>query len=74
MTKEITSKLDEIIELDVNAYIDTYVKRYSSGMYMYVWLCSSGPRNQNLIIDEVLAVGDARKKPLARCRIFHKRR
>jgi lipopolysaccharide transport system ATP-binding protein len=58
---EITSKLDEIIAFaGVERYIDTPVKRYSSGMYVRLaFAVAAHLENEILIIDEVLAVGDA---------------
>jgi lipopolysaccharide transport system ATP-binding protein len=42
-TWKYTSKLDEIIEFaGVEKYIDTPVKRYSSGMYVQAGICSGG--------------------------------
>ncbi|MGZ9675100.1 ABC transporter ATP-binding protein [Flavobacterium sp. GNP001] len=59
--KEITSKLDEIIEFSgCQRYIDTPVKRYSSGMYVRLaFAVAAFLEPEILIIDEVLAVGDA---------------
>lgn len=62
MTKtEIRSKLDEIINFSgVERYIDTPVKRYSSGMYVRLaFAVAAHLEPEILIIDEVLAVGDA---------------
>ncbi|MBI2966775.1 MAG: ATP-binding cassette domain-containing protein [Bacteroidetes bacterium] len=62
MTKqEIKSKLDEIIEFSgVERYIDTPVKRYSSGMYVRLAFAVAAHLDPEiLIVDEVLAVGDA---------------
>lgn len=58
---EITSKLDEIIAFaGIERYIDTPVKRYSSGMYVRLaFAVAAHLENEILIIDEVLAVGDA---------------
>jgi len=58
---EITSKLNEIIEFaGVQRYIDTPVKRYSSGMYVRLAFAIAAHLDTDiLIIDEVLAVGDA---------------
>jgi lipopolysaccharide transport system ATP-binding protein len=58
---EIKSKLDEIIAFaGVERYIDTPVKRYSSGMYVRLaFAVAAHLENEILIIDEVLAVGDA---------------
>jgi lipopolysaccharide transport system ATP-binding protein len=62
MTKvEIRSKLDEIVNFaGVTKYIDTPVKRYSSGMYVRLaFAVAAHLEPEILIIDEVLAVGDA---------------
>ena len=58
---EITRKLDEIIAFaGVERYIDTPVKRYSSGMYVRLaFAVAAHLEAEILIIDEVLAVGDA---------------
>jgi lipopolysaccharide transport system ATP-binding protein len=58
---EITRKLDEIIDFaGVERYIDTPVKRYSSGMYVRLgFAVAAHLESEILIIDEVLAVGDA---------------
>lgn len=59
--KEITRKLDEIIDFSgVERYIDTPVKRYSSGMYVRLaFAVAAHLESEIMIIDEVLAVGDA---------------
>jgi lipopolysaccharide transport system ATP-binding protein len=59
--KEILSKLDEIIDFSgVERYIDTPVKRYSSGMYVRLAFgVAAHLEPEILIVDEVLAVGDA---------------
>jgi lipopolysaccharide transport system ATP-binding protein len=59
--KEITRKLDEIIDFSgVERYIDTPVKRYSSGMYVRLaFAVAANLESEILIVDEVLAVGDA---------------
>ncbi|PWB21713.1 polysaccharide ABC transporter ATP-binding protein [Flavobacterium sp. HTF] len=62
MTKrEIASKLDEIIEFSgCERYIDTPVKRYSSGMTVRLaFAVAAFLEPEILVIDEVLAVGDA---------------
>ena len=62
MTKnEIRSKFDEIVAFSgVEKYIDTPVKRYSSGMYVRLaFAVAAHLEPEILIIDEVLAVGDA---------------
>jgi lipopolysaccharide transport system ATP-binding protein len=62
MTKgEIRGKLDEIVDFaGVSKYIDTPVKRYSSGMYVRLaFAVAAHLEPEILIVDEVLAVGDA---------------
>jgi len=62
MTKaEIRSKLDEIIDFSgVERYIDTPVKRYSSGMMVRLgFAVAAHLEPEILVVDEVLAVGDA---------------
>lgn len=58
---EIKRKLDEIIDFaGVERYIDTPVKRYSSGMYVRLaFAVAAHLEPEILIVDEVLAVGDA---------------
>jgi len=58
---EISRKLDEIIDFSgVERYIDTPVKRYSSGMYVRLaFAVAAHLESEILIVDEVLAVGDA---------------
>ena len=58
---EIALKLDEIIAFSgVERYIDTPVKRYSSGMYVRLaFAVAAHLESEILIVDEVLAVGDA---------------
>lgn len=59
--KEITRKFDEIVDFSgVERYIDTPVKRYSSGMYVRLaFAVAAHLESEILIIDEVLAVGDS---------------
>jgi len=62
MTKhEIASKLDEIVDFSgCERYIDTPVKRYSSGMTVRLgFAVAAHLEPEILIVDEVLAVGDA---------------
>lgn len=62
MTKsEITSKIDEIIDFSgCERYIDTPVKRYSSGMKVRLAFAVAAHLEPDiLVVDEVLAVGDA---------------
>lgn len=58
---EIKANFDEIVEFaGVHRYVDTPVKRYSSGMYIRLAFAVAAHLNPDiLIIDEVLAVGDA---------------
>lgn len=61
MTKgEITSKFDEIVSFsEVGKFIDTPVKRYSTGMYVRLaFAVAAHLEPEILIVDEVLAVGD----------------
>jgi len=68
--KEIKSKFDEIVDFaGVERYIDTPVKRYSSGMYVRLAFgVAAHLEPEILIVDEVLAVGDAefQKKALGK--------
>ncbi|AZI39024.1 ABC transporter ATP-binding protein [Epilithonimonas vandammei] len=59
--KEIVRKFDEIVDFSgVERYIDTPVKRYSSGMYVRLaFAVAAHLESEILIVDEVLAVGDA---------------
>lgn len=59
--KEITRKFDQIVDFaGVERYIDTPVKRYSSGMYVRLaFAVAAHLESEILIVDEVLAVGDA---------------
>ena len=59
--KEIASKLDEIIEFSgCERYIDTPTKRYSSGMTVRLaFAVAAHLEPEILVVDEVLAVGDA---------------
>lgn len=59
--KEITRKFEEIVDFSgVERYIDTPVKRYSSGMYVRLaFAVAAHLESEILIVDEVLAVGDA---------------
>lgn len=58
---EIALKFDEIVDFSgVEKYIDTPVKRYSSGMYVRLAFAVAAHLEPDiLIVDEVLAVGDA---------------
>jgi lipopolysaccharide transport system ATP-binding protein len=68
--QEIKHKFDEIVDFSgVERYIDTPVKRYSSGMYVRLAFAVAAHLDPEiLIVDEVLAVGDAefQKKALGK--------
>ncbi len=59
--REIQRKFDEIVAFaDVEKFVDTPVKHYSSGMYMRLaFAVAAHLEPEILIVDEVLAVGDA---------------
>ena len=59
--REIEQKLDEIVEFSgVERFLDTPVKRYSSGMYVRLaFSVAAHLEPEILLVDEVLAVGDA---------------
>jgi len=59
--REIRRKFDEIVEFaEVERFLDTPVKRYSSGMYVRLaFAVAAHLEPEVLIVDEVLAVGDA---------------
>lgn len=71
---EIRKKFDEIVEFsEVERFLDTPVKHYSSGMYVRLAFSVSAHLDPEvLILDEVLAVGDARfqKKCMGKMRRF----
>jgi lipopolysaccharide transport system ATP-binding protein len=58
---EIVRKFDEIVEFsEIEEFLDTPVKRYSSGMYVRLaFAVAAHLEPEILIVDEVLAVGDA---------------
>ncbi|MBO4646563.1 MAG: ATP-binding cassette domain-containing protein [Lentisphaeria bacterium] len=59
--QEIKAKFDEIVDFSgVEKFLDTPVKRYSSGMYVRLAFAVAAHLNPEiLVVDEVLAVGDA---------------
>jgi lipopolysaccharide transport system ATP-binding protein len=59
--REIATKLDDIVEFaGVEKFVDTPVKRYSSGMYVRLaFAVAAHFEPEILLVDEVLAVGDA---------------
>jgi lipopolysaccharide transport system ATP-binding protein len=59
--QEITRKLDEIVAFsEIEKFLDTPVKRYSSGMYVRLAFAVAAHLEPDiLLVDEVLAVGDA---------------
>jgi len=67
---EVRAKFDEIVDFsELDRFIDTPVKRYSSGMYVRLGFAVAAHTHPHvLLVDEVLAVGDAafRKKCLQR--------
>ena len=75
--REIAKKLDDIIEFaGVRDFIDTPVKRYSSGMYVRLGFSIAAHLDPDiLLLDEVLAVGDAafQAKCLQRIKDLEKR-
>lgn len=70
--REIASKFDEIVAFsEVEKFLDTPVKRYSSGMYVRLAFAVAAHLEPDiLIVDEVLAVGDLefQKKSLGKMR------
>jgi lipopolysaccharide transport system ATP-binding protein len=71
---EIVRKFDEIVEFsEIEEFLDTPVKRYSSGMYVRLaFAVAAHLEPEILIVDEVLAVGDAafQKKCLGKMGTF----
>jgi lipopolysaccharide transport system ATP-binding protein len=59
--REIKAKFDEIVDFsEVERFLDTPVKRYSSGMYVRLaFAVAAHLEPEILVVDEVLAVGDA---------------
>jgi lipopolysaccharide transport system ATP-binding protein len=72
--KEIDRQFDAIVDFaEVEQFLDTPVKRYSSGMYVRLAFAVAAHLNPEiLVVDEVLAVGDAQfqKNVLVRCKMF----
>ena len=70
--REIVSQFDQIVEFaGIEKFIDTPVKRYSTGMYVRLAFAVAAHLNTEiLVIDEILAVGDAefQKKCLGKMR------
>ena len=68
--KEVSRKLDEIVHFaGVEQFLDTPVKRYSSGMFVRLGFAVAAHLDPDiLVVDEVLAVGDAsfRKKAIGK--------
>jgi lipopolysaccharide transport system ATP-binding protein len=75
--REIARKFDEIVDFaEVEKFLDTPVKRYSSGMYVRLaFAVAAHLEPEILIVDEVLAVGDAefQKKCLGKMDIASRR-
>ena len=75
---EIDRKFDEIVAFaEVEKFLDTPVKRYSSGMYVRLaFAVAAHLEPEILIVDEVLAVGDAafQKKCLGKMGVGRRRR
>src|SRR6188508_439786 len=59
--EEISKKFDEIVDFaEIEEFLDTPVKRYSSGMYVRLaFAVAAHLEPEILVVDEVLAVGDA---------------
>jgi lipopolysaccharide transport system ATP-binding protein len=74
---EVSRKFDEIVEFSgVEEFLDTPVKRYSSGMYVRLAFAVAAQLDPEiLVVDEVLSVGDAafRKKCLGKMGSFGER-
>jgi lipopolysaccharide transport system ATP-binding protein len=72
--REIMTKFDEIVAFaEVERFLDTPVKRYSSGMYVRLaFAVAAHLEPEILIVDEVLAVGDSefQKNAWEKCRMF----
>ena len=76
--REIRKKFDEIVAFaEVERFLDTPVKRYSTGMHVRLaFAVAAHLEPEILIVDEVLAVGDSRfqKKCLGRMEKIGRRR
>lgn len=74
--REIASQFDAIVDFaGVEQFLDTPVKRYSSGMYVRLAFAVAAHLNPEiLIVDEVLAVGTRsfKKNAWARCRMWRR--
>ena len=59
--REIDAKMDDIVKFsEIEKFLDTPVKRYSSGMYVRLaFAVAAHMDTEILLVDEVLAVGDA---------------
>jgi len=68
---EITRNFDEIVAFaEIEKFIDTPVKRYSTGMYLRLaFAVAAHLQSEILIVDEVLAVGDAQFQKKAQARV-----
>jgi len=75
--REIRSKFDEIVDFaEVEKFLDTPVKRYSSGMYVRLaFAVAANLEPEILVVDEVLAVGDSlfQKKCIDKMRSISRR-
>jgi ABC-type polysaccharide/polyol phosphate transport system ATPase subunit len=76
-TREIKERFDEIVDFaELWEFMDTPVKRYSSGMYMRLGFAVAAYSDPDiLLVDELLAVGDAvfAEKCLEKVHEFHQR-
>jgi lipopolysaccharide transport system ATP-binding protein len=74
--REIDARLDEIIDFaGIDRFLDTPIKRYSSGMRLRLgFAVAAHLQTEILLVDEVLAVGDAefQKKCLAKIESLHR--
>ena len=74
--REIREKLDDIIEFaGIRRFIDVPVKRYSSGMYVRLGFAIAAQVDADLLLlDEVLAVGDAAFQARCKARVLELKR